>query len=296
VPDGSSRREAIGESEAELCNAGPRYFQTMGIARVAGRDFADRDTNQSTLVAIVSEAEARRLFGSAQMAVGKRIQAEEDGTKALRLEVVGVVKDESRGGLDGATVLYVPSTQRPASRAMTLVVRASSPADLVSLKEAVRRAVQQVDPVLPIADLRTGEDHADRRLGAMRLTAEVSMILGLLALLLAGLGLYGVVSYAVSTRTREIGIRVALGAHSTNVRALIVGQGMLLTAIGLAVGLIGSLIATPALRSLLVDLPATDPVVFVGVSALLVAIALVACYVPARRATRIDPIATLRAE
>jgi putative ABC transport system permease protein len=175
-------------------------------------------------------------------------------------------------------------------------VRASSPADLVSLKDAVRRVVQQIDPVLPVSELRTGEDHADRQLGAVRLTAEVSMILGLLALLLAGLGLYGVVSYAVSARTREIGIRVALGARSTNVRALIIRQGMLLTAFGLTVGLMVSLIATPVLQSMLVNLPPTDLVTFVGVSGLLIAFAFVTCYVPARRATRIDAITTLRAE
>jgi predicted permease len=297
VPDGRSRGEAGGEHGTELHNAGPRYFQTMGIPRVAGRDFEERDTHRSTLVAILSEAEARRLFGSARNAIGRRIQSEEDGAKALRLEVVGVVRNNSRGGLeDDARVLYVPSTQRPAAHAMTLVVRTSSPVDLVSLKDVVRRVVQQVDPVLPVSELRTGEDHADRQLGAVRLTAEVSMILGLLALLLAGLGLYGVVSYAVSARTREIGIRVALGAQATNVRALIIRQGMLLTAVGMAVGLAVSLLATPVLQSMLIDLPPPDPVTLAGVSGLLIAIALVACYAPARRATRIDPIATLRAE
>jgi ABC-type antimicrobial peptide transport system permease subunit len=122
------------------------------------------------------------------------------------------------------------------------------------------------------------------------------MLLGLVALTLAGLGLYGVISYAVSARTREIGIRLALGAQSTSVRALIMNHGMLMTAVGLAVGLGASLLATPVLQSMLVNLPATDPVTFAGVSALLLAIALVASYVPARRATRIDPIATLRAE
>jgi putative ABC transport system permease protein len=295
VSDGSSRGGGGGDNGTELHNAGPRYFQTMGIPLVAGRDFAERDTNRSTLVAILSEAEARRLFGSAQNAVGMRIQSAEDGAKAVRLGVVGVVNDKSRG-LDDARVLYVPSTQRAPAGAMTLVVRASSPADLVSLKDAVRRVVQQIDPVLPVSELRTGEDHADRQLGAVRLTAEVSMILGLLALLLAGLGLYGVVSYAVSARTREIGIRVALGARSTNVRALIIRQGMLLTAFGLTVGLMVSLIATPVLQSMLVNLPPTDLVTFVGVSGLLIAFAFVTCYVPARRATRIDAITTLRAE
>jgi putative ABC transport system permease protein len=150
--------------------------------------------------------------------------------------------------------------------------------------------------VLPVSEIRIGEDHADPQLGAVRLTAEVSMLLGLVALTLAGLGLYGVISYAVSARTREIGIRVALGAQSTNVRALIMRHGMLLTSLGLAIGLGGSLLLTPVLQSFLIDLPASDAVTLGAVSITLIVIALAACYVPARRATRIDPIATLRAE
>jgi ABC-type antimicrobial peptide transport system permease subunit len=122
------------------------------------------------------------------------------------------------------------------------------------------------------------------------------MLLGLVALTLASLGLYGVISYAVSVRTREIGIRLALGAQSTSVRALVINHGMLMTAVGLAVGLGASLLATPVLQSRLINLPATDPITFAGVSALLMAIALVACHMAAGRATRIDPIATLRAE
>jgi macrolide transport system ATP-binding/permease protein len=297
VPEGTPAGTGDLESGAALYNAGPRYFQTMGIPIAAGRDFDERDAAGSPQVAILSEAEARRLFGSAQSAVGKRIRADEDGT-LTRLEVVGVVNDKSRRGRPGedVRVLYVPSLQREPAKAMTLVVRVSSPIDLRSLDEAVRGTLRKIDPVLPFSEVRTGEDHAEPQLGAVRLTAEVSMLLGLVALTLASLGLYGVISYAVSMRTREIGIRMALGAHAANVRALIVGQGMLLTVLGLAVGLGASLLATPVLQSMLVKLPATDPVTFAGVSALLIAIALVACYVPARRATRIDPIATLRAE
>jgi putative ABC transport system permease protein len=286
-----------GQGGVSLCNAAPRYFQTMGIPIAAGRDFDERDTAKSTQVAILSEAEARRLFGSAENAVGRRIRANEDGTPT-RLEVVGVVNDESRGAAPAEEnrVLYVPSLQREPGHAMTLVVRASSPNELHSLRTAVGRTLQNVDPVLPISEVRMGEDHADPQLGAVRLTAEVSMLLGLVSLTLAGLGLYGLISYSVSTRTREIGIRVALGAHSTNVRALIIRHGMLLTSVGLVIGLGGSLLLTPVLQSFLIDLPANDSATFGGVSVLLIVIALVACYVPARRATRIDPIATLRAE
>jgi predicted permease len=295
--DGGPTRSAASDVDVEPCSAGPRYFQTMGIPIIAGRDFDERDAAGRTLVAILSESAARRLFGSAQNALGKRIRANEDG-KPFRLEVVGVADDKSRrvDPGDESRVLYVPALQREPGKAMTLVVRATSPADLTSMRQSVAATLQKVDPVLPISEVRIGEEHADPQLGAIRLTAEVSMLLGLVALTLAGLGLYGVIAYSVSTRTREIGIRVALGAHSSNVRALIVKQGMLLTAVGLAIGLGGSRLLMPVLQSFLIDLPATDPVTFVGVSVLLIATALVACYVPASRATRIDPIATLRSE
>jgi predicted permease len=296
VPDGAPTDTAGQKAGAALNRAGPRYFQTMGIPIAAGRDFDERDTAKATQVAILSEAVARRLFGSAQNAVGKRIRANEDGTRT-RLEVVGVVSDKSRGGGPGEEkVLYVPAMQRDPGKEMTLVVRASSPSDLVSLRAAVRGTLQKVDPVLPISEARVGEDHADPQLGAVRLTAEVSMLLGLVALTLSGLGLYGVISYSVSTRAREIGIRLTLGAHSTSVRGLIVRHGMLLTVVGLMIGLGGSVLLTPVLQSFLIDLPASDPVTFGAVAFALVVIALVASYLPARRATRIDPIATLRTE
>jgi predicted permease len=293
--EGTSPDPAGKPIEVGIYGAGPGFFQTMGFAIVAGRDFDERDAMGASPVAILSTADARRLFGSDRTAIGKRVIPPGE-LHSPPLRVVGVFDNgrKTRGVEEHA--LYTSFLQHEPGRAMTLVVKVASAGDLHSIAEAVRKSIEKIDPVMPIAEVRKGEDHAAPELGAVRLTAEVAMLLGFVALTLASLGLYGVISYAVSVRTREIGIRVALGAHSTNVRALIIRQGMLLTAVGLAVGLIVSLLATPVLQSLLIDLPATDPVTFVAVAALLIAIALVACYVPARRATRIDPIATLRAE
>jgi predicted permease len=281
--------------EVGIHSAGPRFFHTIGFPIVAGRDFDERDGPGVGPVAILSMAEARRLFGSDQDALGKRVNAPEE-LNSRPLEVVGVFDSRrKKPGLDDH-VLYTSFLQHQPGRAMTLVVKAASAGDLDSIAEAVRASIQKIDPVMPIAEVRKGEDHAAPELGAVRLTAEVAMLLGLVALTLASLGLYGVISYAVTGRTREIGIRLALGAHSSNVRALIMRQGLLLTAVGLVAGLGASLLATPVLQSRLVNLPATDPGTFAGVSTLLIAIAVLACYVPARRATQVDPIETLRTE
>ena len=293
--EGSSPDPANTPVQVGIHVAGPGFFRTMGFPIVAGRDFDERDAADSTPVAILSSAEAVRLFGSDRNAIGKRVIPPEE-LNSPPLQVVGVFDSVRKTPGRAEHALYTSSLQRPPGRAMTLVVKTASAGELQTIAEAVRTAIQKIDPVMPIAEIRKGEDHAAPELGAVRLTAEVAMLLGLVALTLASLGLYGVVSYAVNVRAREIGIRLALGARSANVRALIVRQGMLLTAVGLTVGLAASLLATPVLQSLLINLPATDLVTFVGVSGLLIAIALVACYVPARRATRIDPIATLRAD
>jgi predicted permease len=292
APADASRQDVAG-----LNHVGPHYLRAMGIPIAAGRDFDERDTAGAAQVAILSDALARRVFGAPQAAIGRRVRADEDGT-ATRLEIVGVAGDKTPGGASGhdEPILYVPSLQRQPLRAMTLVVRAASPRDLASLEDAVRRAIGRADAAIPTSEVRTGEDHAERQLGALRLTAEVSMLLGVVALTLAGLGLYGVIAYSVSTRAREIGIRMALGAHPTNVRRLIIAHGLTLTAIGLVIGLGSSLLLAPALQSILVDLPAIDATTAAAVSLALTAIALVACYLPARRASRIDPIATLRTE
>ena len=278
----------------ETVIVGPRYFRTMGIPLVAGRDFEDSDNNKSGAVAIINRAEARRLFGNEQLAVGKRVVlTRESGTQLL--QVVGISPDPS-GDTTPPPILTVPAYQRGSGSAMTLVLQAASASDVRAVADAARALAQQLDPQVPMFGLRLAGDHDDPRLGAMQLTAEISSGLGLAALAMAMLGLYGVMAYAVTLRTREIGIRMALGAPATDVRALVVRQGLALTGIGLAMGFLGAYLLAPVIDRLLISMPATDPVTFAGTALLLTTTTLMACYLPARRATRVDPILTLRCE
>jgi predicted permease len=280
--------------EVDTVIVGPRYFRTMGIPLAAGRDFEDSDHAKSGAVAIINQAEARRLFGDERLAVGKRVVlTRESGTQLL--QVVGITRDRS-GDDTPPRILTVPAYQRRPDSAMTLVLQAASAADVRAVADAARTVAQQLDPQVPMFAFRLAGDHDDPRLGAMRLTAGFSSALGLAALAMAMLGLYGVMAYAVTLRTREIGIRVALGAPVRDVRALVVRQGLALTGIGLATGFVGAYLLAPVIDRLLVDMPPTDPVTFAGTALLLTTTTLMACYLPARRATRIDPIVTLRNE
>ncbi|HXT71002.1 MAG TPA: ABC transporter permease [Vicinamibacterales bacterium] len=280
--------------EVDTVIVGPRYFRTMGIPLFAGRDFEDSDNDKSGAVAIINQTEARRLFGDEQRALGKRVVLTRDGGTQL-LQVVGITRDRFGEGTPTRT-LTVPAYQRGSAWAMTLVLQAASAADVRAVADGARTLAQQLDPLAPMFDVRLAGDHDDPQLGAMRLTAEFSSALGLAALAMAMLGLYGVMAYAVTLRTREIGIRVALGAPAGDVRALVVRQGLALTGIGLAMGFLGAYLLAPVIDRLLISMPATDPVTFAGTALVLTATTLVACYLPARRATRVDPILTLRNE
>jgi predicted lysophospholipase L1 biosynthesis ABC-type transport system permease subunit len=245
-------------------------------------------------VAIINQAEARRLFGDEQLALGKRVVlTRESGTQLL--QVVGITRDPA-GDDTPPRILTVPAYQRGSAWAMTLVLQAASAADVRAVADGARTLVQQLDPLVPMFDVRLSGDHDDPRLGAMRLTAEFSSALGLAALAMAMLGLYGVMAYAVTLRTREIGIRVALGAPARDVRALVVRQGLALTGIGLAMGFFGAYLLAPVIDRLLISIPATDPVTFAATALLLTTTTIMACYLPARRATGVNPILALRNE
>ncbi len=276
--------------------AGPGYFHTMGIPILRGREFTEADNAKAPLVTVVSQAFARRYFPN-QDPVGKRIQpdASPTGTPPWR-QIVGVVGDVKDRGLAGTAepVYYVPYDQLPLSSTLTLIARAKgNPQGLVSL---VRSEMASVAPNMPLYNIETMEQYLASSSAQARFNTVLLGIFAGLALLLAAVGLYGVVSYSVSQRTQEIGIRMALGAEKRDVLRMVVGQGLKLALIGVAMGIFGALALTRLLTSMLYGVKPTDPLTFIAVSLVLIAVALLACYIPARRAAKVDPMVALRYE
>jgi putative ABC transport system permease protein len=272
----------------------PGYFQTMNTPLLAGRQFAAGDRAGAPLVVIVNESMARRFFGGAGEAVGKRVVVARGGVNAPR-EIVGVVRDVKYAELteQAGAQIYAPYAQLP-DRSMGLVVRAAG--DPAALASAIRSAVWAVDPGQPISDIRPMPAIISDLMTASRSSSAMLGVFAGIATLLAALGIYGVISYSVAQRVHEIGIRVALGAGRGDIIRLVVGQGLALAGIGVAVGLAGAFALTRALASLLYGVSGTDPAIFAGVTLLLVGVALLASYIPARRATKVDPMVALRYE
>jgi putative ABC transport system permease protein len=259
-----------------------------------GRFFADSDTLEAQPVALVDEAAARRFWGP-EDPVGRRFKQGGLASKAPWVTIVGVVGDVKTEGFDQPDQphLYVCLFQN-VGYSMAVYLRADG--DPKGLTQALRREVQSVDPNLPVFGERTMEDIVSSSLAQRRFALQVVGGFGVLALLLAGVGVYGVVAYSVAQRTREIGIRLALGASSGAILRWVFGQGMRLALLGTAAGLVGALALTRLLRGLLFGVSAADPVTYAGLAVLLAGVALLACYIPARRATKVDPMAALRYE
>jgi putative ABC transport system permease protein len=276
---------------AWVSSVSPDYFRTMGMRLVAGREFKERDNENSPKVVVISEATARRHFPN-EDPIGKRIgNGRPDGWR----EIVGVTADVKHFGLnqDARVSMFVPHRQRTA-RLMFVVARTA--ADPLNLIPALRGAVAAQDKNLAVSNISVMEEIVAQSIAQERFTLLLLGVFSALALLLAVAGIYGVMSYAVTQRTHEIGVRMALGAQTRDVLRLVVSQGMALVLAGVGIGLASALALTRFIRGLLFGVNATDPMTFAGVAALLALVALVACYVPARRASKVDPMVALRCE
>src|SRR5438105_6971476 len=266
------------------------YFRALQIPLLSGRTFELRDNADAPKVVIINETIAKRHFGSATEAIGKRLSIWRD-EKFMR-EIVGVVGDTKTGSLtgEGGAQIYVPNAQARFNF-MGLVIRTAG--DPAAFATTLRREVQALDKDQPIYNVRTMDDVVMNSLGTRRVSMELFAVFAIAALLLAALGIYGVMAYTVTQRTQEIGIRMALGAQRSDVLGLVVRQGMTLAAIGVVAGLAGAFALTRLLAHLLFGVAATDPLTFVAIPLLLLFVALVACYLPARRAARLDPTIAL---
>ena len=291
-------KPAAGESlHLESVMVGPRYFSNMKVPFVQGRDIDERDQDVAPCVAIVNEVFAQRYFG-ASAALGKHLTRGRDSQKQV-CEIVGVIRDNNFQALQKEVQpLFALAVMQSDYRRMTLL--ATTNADPASVVSSVRRAIQEIDPNMPVSDVQTIGENFSVVLYPFRLLAVVMGACGLMALLLATIGIYGVVSYSVAQRTREVGIRMALGAVRSDILRLVVGQGMILVVWGLALGLLLGFALTRVLTSsifeteLLFGVSATDSLTFAGVTILLALVALAACYIPALRATKVDPVVALR--
>ena len=273
------------------------YFKTMGIPIIKGRDFNEFDQHKSAPVIIVTEAFVKEYFAGEEP-LGKRIKpgiSTFDNEKAPMREIVGVVGDVKNRGLSTQSkpAYYEPETQVPFNQ---LVVVVKTDGDPHSLITAVTREVASLDKDLPVYSIKTMDEYLASSVAAPRFNTTLLSIFAGVALVLTIVGLYGVMSYSVAQRTNEIGIRMALGAQTGDVVSLVVKQGMILIVIGLVIGLVGAVAATRIVESLLFGVTTKDPLTFVSAAVLLAVVGFLACYVPARRATKVDPIEALRCE
>ena len=287
----SQQKERIGI--ADFCVATDGYFQVLGIPLVRGRIFDERDGADSPHVAVISESLARDRWPN-QDPIGQTIEfGNMDGDLRL-LNIVGIVGDTHVYGLESPPrpTVYVNLFQRPRA---AITVTMLSEAETLPVTSAARAVLQELNPEIP-ARFRTFSQIYSASLGSRRFNLILIGFFGITALLLATAGVFGVMAYSVSRRTREIGVRVALGAGSGDVLKMILGQGLRTIFIGVAIGMAGSLALTRTVESLLYGVTATDPLTFASVTLLLVGAALLACYIPARRATKVDPMVALRYE
>jgi putative ABC transport system permease protein len=272
----------------------PDYFRALGTPFVEGRSFTERDDAGSPKVVIISKTLARNLFPN-ESAVGKRLKLINPEQSNEWREIVGVAGDVRYGGLndsDGWTI-YTPFAQTPFLWNYLMIRTDGLPE---TLTQSVRQAVRSVDATVEAADFRTMDQLISQSIAQPRFYTILLGAFAFLALALAAVGIYGVMAYAVAQRTHEIGVRMALGASRGDVLRMVIKQGMILALAGVALGLLAAFGLTRLMSNLLFDVRATDPMTFVGISIMLIGVALLACFIPARRATKVDPIVALRYE
>jgi len=279
---------------AYFIGASPGYFRALGAPLAEGRDFTPRDDAAAAKVAIINRTMARNLFPN-ESAIGKRLQLVNSEQSNEWREIVGVVADVRYSGLDdpGEAAIYTPFAQTSFLWS-NLMIRTTVPPQ--TLFRSVRNAVASVDPALEPANFRTMNDLVSESVAQPRFNTTLLAAFAALALLLAAVGIYAVIAYSVTQRTHEIGVRLALGARKGDVIRLVLRQGMTPALAGAAIGLAGAWAMTRLISGLLFEVSATDPATFAAVTLLLLAIALLACWIPARRAAKVDPMIALRRE
>jgi predicted permease len=292
--EGRPQERGVNAPSAMQADVGLKYFKTIGTPLVAGRDLNEQDQEGKTRSVVVNETFARKFFPGAnpiENALGKQFR-KAPGRQPW--QIVGVASDGKYWtiGEDPQSFVWYPIGKQLAFN--YLLVRTSARPETVI--GAIRGEFRKLDPNLPVTDVKTLTEHMSLSLFPARAFASLLSAFGLLALALAAVGIFGVMSYAVSQRTREIGVRMALGAGAKDIFKLVIGRGLLLTSIGVGVGLALALVGTRLISSLLYSVSAIDPLTFAGVTLLLVAVAFLACYFPARRAMKTDPMVALRYE
>jgi putative ABC transport system permease protein len=271
------------------------FFKAMRVPLVQGRSFGSQDVRGGQAVAVIDDEFVRKYYRD-QNPIGKRLGFDLKAKSPQYITIVGVVRHTMHEGLDAKPriQLYLPYSQTPNLPFMSVAVRTTG--DPLLMARPIRDAIHNVDKDMPLSNVKSMDDLLESSLGQRRLSMILLGAFSAIALLLASIGIYGVLSYSVTQRSRELGIRMALGAARTRVLRLVIGQGMALAGVGIVIGLMGAFALTRLLASQLYSVTPTDPVTFAGVSLLLIAIALVATLVPALRATRVDPVVALREE
>jgi putative ABC transport system permease protein len=295
--ESSATEQNAPQGETEMRWASPGYFQTMGIALLRGRDFNDADAEKTLPVAIVDESFARRFYPNGD-AIGKRIKRGSPRSTNPWKTIIGVVRSVRNQRLDIGSLpqAYFPVFQEAdAMYNLSFAVRARE-GEPAALAQSVRTAVLEVDRTQPIYDVKPMPQIVTDSISLRRLAFFLLSVFAIVALALAAAGIYGVMAYAVTRRTHEIGIRMALGAETNEVMKLVIGQGMKLALAGVVLGLAASMALTRTMKNLLFGVSATDPLTFLAISLLLVLVALIACWIPARRAMKVDPLVSLRCE